>query len=657
MSDWILKVNNIGKFKEDLEIELVEGLNWIIGENATGKTSLVNSIKLLNQMDFEKNEDDEDLFTYQDFLHDKTQSGYVLLENQKVDYVRNILSPVINITSYLKGKIPKIKKEPNKLITDDHNIIKFSFIDKSNKLMESIEYSGTINLIKKEIVKISKIKYYELMLGKVKALHLEYIERKEREVKRLNNERKEIELNLKENIFILNNLQNELNKIQFSEELTDELKKLKENRENKNSLYNSIYFGEVDKLNENYNKIIATLEKDGNILKELKNKRSELSDFIDLRDSIIENEKKLKTYDNTLFDIKKEKENLNLEKYNVQKQISYLEETRELDDKSKICKYCLNIIDLIKIKEKLNELFNSRTELNEKIKNLNIKYKEINRDREYLNNLIINQKNIPKQIADLSSRINQLEKKIDLNEKKKINFKNKINEKFIVLEEIQKEIEEINQKFIELSSVDDNLKEEQTNIINKVKSLRKKNDIFTSKKNLLIQKILILPENFKKLIQRAETLINVINKEVEAFYIDFIDFINSELKELINKLKWNFEKVYIDDNLNLIVRNNEGKTLKFKSLSNFEKKSIGILIILIIKMKYYPDYPLFVIDEHLNSADFDRLLNFIFFLYENFIILKIPFFIITSLPFENKSNKLEELYKKQFNDLTIFYKK
>ena len=54
MSNWILKINNIGGFRDRKEFILKEGLNLVIGDNATGKTTLVNSLKLLNSLNLKE---------------------------------------------------------------------------------------------------------------------------------------------------------------------------------------------------------------------------------------------------------------------------------------------------------------------------------------------------------------------------------------------------------------------------------------------------------------------------------------------------------------------------------------------------------------------------------------------------------------------------
>ncbi|MFX0141589.1 MAG: hypothetical protein ACFFDN_48575, partial [Candidatus Hodarchaeota archaeon] len=287
---------------------------------------------------------------------------------------------------------------------------------------------------------------------------------------------------------------------------------------------------------------------------------------------------------------------------------------------------------------------------------IRLEIKDITNERDKLNNLIINQKNIPKNITDLTSKINTLQKKLKNNENKKISIEKKIEVKKAELEQIQNKIEQIHKKLIAFSNQDENLKEKQTTLLTKINLIKEKNEKIILKKNLIVQRILILPENYNKLINRTDILIEKINEFIEAFYLDFIDYINSELEILLAKLNWNFQEVYIDDDLNLIVKNYQGKPQKFNSLSDFERKSISILILLIIKMKFYPDYPIFAIDDHLNSSDPQRFLNFVPFLYENVIKSKIKLFIITSLPNEFKSGFLDSLEKTQYDKLTIFHK-
>ncbi|KKK66525.1 hypothetical protein LCGC14_2963230, partial [marine sediment metagenome] len=141
-----------------------------------------------------------------------------------------------------------------------------------------------------------------------------------------------------------------------------------------------------------------------------------------------------------------------------------------------------------------------------------------------------------------------------------------------------------------------------------------------------------------------------------AFYLEFVDYLNSQLKILLEKLNWKFQEVYIDDDLSLVIMDPNGKPQKFHSLSEFEKKSIAILILLIIKMKYFPEYPIVAIDEHLNSADPQRFLSFVPYLYENLMKPNVKFLIITLLPSALEDNFLEDLEMNQYEHLTIYYK-
>jgi len=658
MSNWTLRINNIGGFKGTQEFLIEQGLNLVVGDNATGKTTFINSLKLLNNINVNeviKDDQKGNKLIYEDFLHNKTKSGSVKLTNEHIIYEINITSPVIKITSFLDGSSPSTKSKKRNLISNDPNVIKFAYIDKNNKLMESIEYSGKIDLIKEEIIKISNIKNYEMLLKHVKKLNFEYKERKEKEVKKLNDDRKEIELKIRDNLKKSELLESELSKIQVNEELSEELSVLKEDLEYKNNQYNSIRLKTLDILIEDNNKLIAMIERDKITIRKLKKNKSEREDFINLENSIAENEKKVQKFDSKLQSLTNQKNELNINKRIIDHQFNLLKETLNEKKDAELCQHCLNPINIKRINKKLAELTSNKYEFNKNLRNINAEIQTVSKQRNKLNDLISDQKNIPPQIAELSSKINNLQKKIENNETKNEKLETEIDTKNQKLAVIQDKIGEIQRKIIEVSNQDDNIKEKHSEVITKLNTIKKENDDLTLKKNLLVQKILTLPENYNKLIERTEIFIRKLNEPIESFYLKFIDFINSELEILLTKLNWSFQEVYIDYDLSLIVKDSDGKPQKFSSLSDFEKKSIAILILLIIKMRYYPDYPIIAIDQHFDSADPKRFRSFIPHLYENVIKSKIKFLIITLLPNDLESEFSEALEKNQYKQLTIYH--
>ncbi len=657
MTNWKLNVNNIGGFREEIEFILKDGINLIVGENATGKTTLINAIKLLNNLNLKhaaKDNRNEEI-TYQDFLNIKTENAKIKLSNEHINYHLNISSPAGKITSYLDGKTPLIKSD-KKFITNDSNVIKFSFIDKNNRLMESIEYSGSVEQIKDEILKLSNIDNYELIINHVNDLKSEYLEKKESQIKKLNDERKEIELKIQENLNILEELQKELNQIQFDQNASEEANQLKEQLKDQNNNYNKLRLKDLDSLIQENNKISAKIEKDKKKINSLKNKKIELENFFDLENEIVKNENIIEENDSKLDIFKEQKDTLNLERKSILQQIQLLRETLEYSKNNLICQHCLNTISARKLNQKLEELVISKKEILSNIRNIESEIQFLSKKRNKLNSLILNQKDIPKKLSSLNSEINNLLNKISVNEEKKNKLENTIEKKNKKLQEIQKRIDEFQKKIIELSTQDNDSKQKHTELITKINLIKEENNKLTIKRNSLIQKILILPENYDILIKRTEVLVKILNGYIEKFYFDFIDKINKELEILLQKLDWDLQEVYIDDDLNLIIKNSDGKPQKFNSLSNFEKKSIAILILLIIKMEYYPDYPIFVIDEHLNSADSERFIKFIPHLYEKILKSNIKLFLVTSLPNDSELEYIKNWDKRQFDELTIFYK-
>jgi predicted ATP-dependent endonuclease of OLD family len=312
MSSWVLKIRNFGGFKDLHEFELKKGLNWIIGENATGKTSIINSIKLLNK--FVQNSDEvKEKINGQDhidYLHDKTKIGKIELINESLNYFRMIKSPASKITSYLNEKSQIDESKEENLIAKDPNLIKFSFIDKDNRLMEAIEYSGSISQIKEEIVRISKIQYFELILRKSKDLNLEYTERKEKELKNYNDKRKELELKIRNNSDQLQKYEKIIENINVDENLSKEAEELKEKRRKKEDLYNSINYGELEPLNEEYNKLLVNIEKNNNKLDLLEHNQSELKRFIENENNIIKNEQQIQNFDEKINNLNNNKKNI-----------------------------------------------------------------------------------------------------------------------------------------------------------------------------------------------------------------------------------------------------------------------------------------------------------------------------------------------------------
>jgi len=659
MGKWNLSINNIGGFANSHDFELTEGLNIIIGDNATGKTTLFNSLKLLNAINSSKEKENE-VFDYKDFLHDKTKSGRIILSNQDKSYEISIKSPIVKITSFIESssvddsKILTVKKK--KLISKNPNILKFVYLDKQNKLMESIEYSGSLEDIKNEIINLSKIKFYELILKHVKSLDLEYKERKEKELKHLNDQRKEFELKIRDNLKKAKDLENQLSKVSINDKNFFELKEKKEILELENQKYNNIRLKELDSLNQEYNKLVASIERDQNSLKNLKGQKSELDEFINLKNIIMENLQKIEKIDEDLRNSNKKKEDLMISKRLIEQLLFPLEETRHHKKNASICVHCLNPIDLGKISAKINEYIDKRRELNLKISKLNSNIRDLEREHEKINDLLNNQKNIPSKIAELSAKINTLEKRIETNQNKKINLGKAIAENNSKLESIQEKIKRLQQEIIEISDQDENVKEKHTELLTKINIIKDENDIISNKKNLLVQRIIVLPDNYNKIIERTEIVLKNLREHVEEFYFKFIDHVNTQLEILLKELEWSFENVFIDDDLNLVIKDSNGRPQKFASLSDFEKKSIAILILLIVKNKYFPNYPIFAIDEHLNAADSKRFIKFIPFLFEHVKDSNIKFLVITTLPQDVDSEFLEQFEGKTYETISIYHK-
>src|SRR5271157_1891018 len=121
MGDWELSIENIAGFAGSKIIPLKSGLNWIFGENATGKSSIVMSLKFLNDFkqyfkDINKAEDPRA------FLHHGCSSGKVTLKNSGHDYFTEYKDIFTSGGSgkLIEGKITK------QLMSSNPNVMDFA---------------------------------------------------------------------------------------------------------------------------------------------------------------------------------------------------------------------------------------------------------------------------------------------------------------------------------------------------------------------------------------------------------------------------------------------------------------------------------------------------------------------------------------------------
>ena len=160
MTGWSLSVENIAGFKKKKVFSLHPGINLVMGKNAAGKTSVIQSIKLLNNLGDPAYSENPPIHRY---LNEKNKQGLVLLENTRQKYCKIVNNSTKTMEDFLGKKQSEKIQMKEQLISNNQDILPFTIVDMENKIIEEIEYHGNLALLKEQILELSQFKYYSLI--------------------------------------------------------------------------------------------------------------------------------------------------------------------------------------------------------------------------------------------------------------------------------------------------------------------------------------------------------------------------------------------------------------------------------------------------------------------------------------------------------------
>lgn len=130
-------------------------------------------------------------------------------------------------------------------------------------------------------------------------------------------------------------------------------------------------------------------------------------------------------------------------------------------------------------------------------------------------------------------------------------------------------------------------------------------------------------------------MITYMQNKAKSISDELVAEFNERVKEVYNVLEFkDFEKVYIDPNtfeVN-IIRKREGQLIRqpITSLSDSERSTIGIILMLAGKDQFLPEFPLFVLDAVTTDYDETRFSRIVEYLGD-----KVPYVLVTKLsPYE-----------------------
>lgn len=215
------------------------------------------------------------------------------------------------------------------------------------------------------------------------------------------------------------------------------------------------------------------------------------------------------------------------------------------------------------------------------------------------------------------------------NERKKIidSISNSENE----LEELERQIKEIEEGFdeniIELMHAHEDLRYKlgvtDGEIEHTERAIKERADI-TGQVQFLDNKNKFLGQMITYMQNKAKSILD-----------ELINMFNERIREVYNVLEFkDFERIYIDPNtfeVN-IIRKREGKPIRqpITSLSDSERSTVGIILMLAGKEQFLPEFPLFILDAVTTDYDETRFNRIVEYLGN-----KVPYVLVTKLsPYE-----------------------
>jgi len=600
--NWELSITNIGVFKGKHEFNLKTGLNILGAPNASGKTSLINSIRLLSTPI------ESDLGLY---LNSSSLTGDILLKNNKTYQLSLIRGE--NATQIVKEKL--LSKKP---VIDE-----IAFLTNDNPFIKSVEEGSDLNIIYEWLKKITDLEYYEKAFSIVSKIGSDY----QLELEKLNSDIKikesQIEMDILELTNKKKNLEKRLSTLRKSSNDEDNIEELR-NQHSKiaheiSLIQNRLrrYKGDFEENNQAIIDLQKIEEKLSYQLEEIQNQFSNAE---------LEIKKIEKSIVKTDEEIVKQNEKLDSIKFRTNRLTTIKEEINTaIVDERENCVFCNNKINPTSLKKYYKIMSDELAELENDLSNqfaiyrkLEIKKSDLAQEiQDFQISLPRRKRNLENEMTNIKNRIQQANEvikgnpeKILLEEKKLSDFEVKYND--------------VQSKLIDLTSTDDDNRKLQNDVIVELNNINQKIadfelDLYKTKSSS--QRVL----NLEKLIN----IIKLINQEIQIkiTYIQdqLIDKINMRISECFESLKFlDFSSLKITDELKLIIKRKPSILTEFKELSSMERILIGIIISFSVLKAFYPEFPIFAIDDPLNGADDIRFQKLV-----KYLSTEVPLLIVT----------------------------
>jgi len=576
-----LKLINFRNFKGEREFFFKKGVNLVEAPNSSGKTSLIEALRIfISDVDLDKN------------LINKEGEKSTLVLKSNDNYKLELLKD-----EETGENIRILNKSPVK----NDFIEELSFITENHSIMQAA-LNKNFDIIKNWLIMLTDFPYYQKLYEiTVKQIDKYKILKKSEQTDFFARKKQLLSLksNLKSRRVLLRKIYEELINEQIEDEETKSIleleTKLSGELNNKKERFNTLKTRIVT-LEDEIQKAKSNLFSKESYLEEMEKKEISIPMIIEKQEG------EIKGLEKEEEKLKQKCEEFSSKSKLIESQIIQL--LNLIESKETECPTCFSKLTEKDLQNVITSKKREKQEIDKKILKIDKKLGKITLEIRKLDKEARKAKvSFPLEKAKIENEINQEKRKIRQINKKLLDSKNEY-------EVLEREVKNLEKKYGEVFSKAEKLKSKFSETNKKLKETEnrlKEIDLQVEEINQEITGIEIKAKELNKYdsyISKLENVLNKISKKIKYIQEDIIDSLNDEITNLIEKFEFeNIKEIFIDDNFKISITRTDNSRINYSDLSMFERKTIGVIIVYVLKKKLSNDFPFFVIDEYLNSLD------------------------------------------------------
>ena len=582
-----LTLRNIGVFRDENEFVFDKGLNILYAPNASGKSSVIEGLRLISTRVLSQDELREALNDYED-------EGYVRFELEGKRYE-------IRLTRKPDGTV----KSEGKTISDNGVIKTLCFVDIGNELISAI-FKGDPNAVKEWFTKVTGIMSLKESLRILENLHSEHLHRYELKKREYEARKREVEKNLMEVEKRIKDVRKRIDEILSDPRIQPILMRLEDlgrKREEIERRISSLRGKLTDKESKIGIKEVERNRLDAEAKALRERYEEELAKLEELRSKEEEARREIEELEKRKIEFNKKLEEIKNEMREIRSLISKRQEVI----KYSVCPYCGAPVDREKIEEELEDLREKQRSLEDQIYELEREISQTNTRINILRESYEERlKELEKSLKELGKTLEEKELRIRSIEREISNLKQEVKTFNKEIEELSLELSKIGHEMAALIPYKD-VSDEYRKLLEEEEDLRKRRDNLTAR----LRQIEMLYQDLKELeknVKRAELLKRYFEIRIQELTSLVVAKINESLQRHFKLLKLaEFDFIGLNDDFSLSLVRSGGIVTQLGELSDAEKALLGIILTFVAKSFIAPQFPLYAIDSVTEMVDEGRL--------------------------------------------------